>query len=48
MEINQAISLIILKKIESGMSIMDALKETVGAENVESMISEIYETLRCK
>ena len=42
----QAISLKVLELVSGGMDVVEALKTVCGAENVDSMISELYDSLR--
>lgn len=44
----QAISGQILKLVSEGMDVIEALKVVCGAENVDAMISELYNELRNK
>ena len=46
MTTTQAISLNVLELVNSGMDVVDALKTVCGTETVDSMISELYASLR--
>lgn len=48
MTITQKISLRILAKIEQGMTPVEAAKAILGAEKMDAMISDLYDTLRAK
>lgn len=48
MTITQKISLQVLAKIEEGMNVVDALKAVCGADKVDAMISDLYDTLRAR
>ncbi len=44
----QIISAKILALVANGVDVIEAMKQVCGAENVDSMISDLYETLRAK
>lgn len=44
----QFISAAILDKIADGMSVQDAMREILGADKVDRMISDLYDELRAK
>lgn len=44
----QFISAAILDKIADGMSVQDAMREALGADKVDRMISDLYDELRAK
>ncbi|WP_321940010.1 hypothetical protein [Paraburkholderia sp. J8-2] len=45
---NAAISARILALVAGGMDVMTALKTVCGADKVDAMISDLYDTLRAK
>ena len=44
----QAISLMILNKVNEGKDIKTAMKEVIGAERFDAMIEDLYNELRAK
>ena len=48
MEMNVKISALVLAKMASGMDVIDALKAVCGADKVDVMIGDLYETLRAR
>lgn len=43
---NQEISRRVMELVANGMDVMEALKNVCGANAVDSMIDELYKTLR--
>jgi hypothetical protein len=44
----QKISFQVLAKVAEGMDVVDALKAVCGADKVEQMIADLYESLRAQ